>query len=256
MSKNKQKNQHKFKALIYHSINESLKNYNQVDSSRVFFPGCSFMSYFPEATRRISSTLKNEFGISTVYDCCTKNVALLKEKSEFISCMDNLHSRFYTHQIKEVIVLCPNCYNHLSHLKDIKVSMIYEHNDLMEALIIPSQKELIQGYLFVPCPDKSKRTIYNSIKKYINIENLTELNKIYCCGAGLRVKTQKVIDKINHQFASCTEPIYVYCASCRGVIFKSNQEVHHILCTLMGVDEIITPGFSSFKNRLAFRFSK
>lgn len=246
----KKKSSHKIKAFVYNGINEALKNYRHVNSNRVFFPGCSFMSYFPNTTNEISIKLKEDFGISTVYDCCTKNVALLKDKNEFVSCMGKVNKRFEDNDITEVIVLCPNCYHHLSRLEGIKVSMIYEHEDIMKSLIIPEEMEKIEGYLFVPCPDKASRDIYKHVVKYIDIDKLEELDRIYCCGAGLRDKTKEKLQKIGDKFAKCDKTIYVYCASCRGVIFKSNNNVKHIMCALMGSDEKVNPGIDSFKNRV------
>lgn len=242
--------------LLLEKRNYLFKNYKNVNSKLALFPGCNFPAYYPNTTRIISEKLKENFGISTIFDCCGKPIADLNMKKEDIR--DRLYSRFKGLGIEELILLCPNCYYYFNNNLDIKVSMIYEHDHIMESLIYKNDSNSIEGLLFLPCPDKDSRTIYKMLERYVDYDKLQEITDIQCCGAGgcASIKEKDLAKKLQDGFKAFDEKIYVYCATCSGMITKSNGNVEHILCKLLNTNEKISTGISTVKNRALFSIKK
>src|SRR5699024_5982322 len=170
--------------LLLEKRNYIFKNYRDVHSKVAFFPGCNFPAYYPETTRLVSKRLEENFNISTIFDCCGKPIADLNMEKEIKKIGNRLDSKFKKLGIEELIVLCPNCYYYFKRNSNIKVSMIYEYDDIMEELINEDNSKKIEGSLFLPCPDKDSRAIYKMIEKYIDSSKLKEIESIQCCGAG------------------------------------------------------------------------
>lgn len=243
----------RYRAFFLESINELLKSYGGVNSSAVFFPGCNFAGYFPKLVQSISSTLLKDFGLPTVYDCCSKSVAMLKHKSQAADAAKNLMRSIEKNNIEELIVLCPNCYYHLKKMTNIKVSLLYEKSEIMESLLLDGAADKLNGRLFVPCNDKKNREIYRALNVFAKLDRLSEVKDVACCGAGLVGANEKVFKRIDEKFKNYDERIYVYCASCLGSIQKSHSDVRHILGELMGVYEPAQVGALSYKNRFLLK---
>lgn len=241
--------------LLLEKRNYILKNYKNAKSNVVFFPGCNFPAYYPETTNLISKKLKEQFDIETAFDCCGKPIDDLGMKEEKEKLKNRLKNRFKKLGIEQLITVCPNCYYHFKFNLDIEVSMIYEHKDIMDNLVAMDDKK-IEGRLFVPCPDKDHKTIYNMLTKYI--ENLNQIKDIQCCGAGgcASIKEKDLTKDLQDDFKTYSEKIYVYCATCGGMISKSNKNIEHILCKLLGTDEKVSEGIHSLKNRVKFALKK
>lgn len=239
-------------ALLLEKRNYIFKNYKDVNSTVAFFPGCNFSAYYPSTTKIISKKLKEDFGISTIFDCCGKPIADLNMAKEKEIVKERLNNRLKELGIEKLILLCPNCYYYFKNNLDIEVSMIYEHKDIMESLISRDNPNKIEGPLFLPCPDKDSRQIYKMIERYI--ENTQEIKEIQCCGAGgcASIKEKELTKNMQDKFKAYDEKIYVYCATCAGMITKSNTNVEHILCKLIGTNESISVGINSVKNRALF----
>ena len=68
--------------LIKEKQNYIFRNYRNLTSGSVLFPGCNFPSFYPQTTKKLSALLKKEAGIGTVYDCCGKPIAELGLKAQ------------------------------------------------------------------------------------------------------------------------------------------------------------------------------
>ena len=244
--------------LLLEKRNYIFKNYKNVKSKVALFPGCNFPAYYPNTTKIISKKLKESFGISTIFDCCGKPMADLNMKKEKEDILDRLNNRLKELGIEELILLCPNCYYYLKTNLDIKISMIYEHEEIMESLIYKDNSNKIEGLLFLPCPDKDNRLIYKMLEKYIDKNNLQEINDIQCCGAGgcASIKEKELTKELQDGFKTYNRKIFLYCATCAGMITKSNENVEHILCKLLNTNEKISTGISTVKNRALFSIKK
>ncbi|HSH37041.1 (Fe-S)-binding protein [Schnuerera sp.] len=245
-------------ALLLEKRNYIFKNYANVNSKVALFPGCNFPAYYPKTTMIISEKLKENFGISTIFDCCGKPISDLNLKKEKGYIRDRLNNRFKELGIEELILLCPNCYYYLKENLDIKISMIYEHDEIMESLIFKDNSNKIEGLLFLPCPDKDSRTIYKMLEKYIDNNSLQEITNIQCCGAGgcASIKEKELTKDLQDGFKAYDKRIYLYCATCAGMITKSNVNVEHILCKLLNTDEKISTGIATVKNRALFSIKR
>ncbi len=242
--------------LLLEKKNYIFKNYKKAKGKVAFFPGCNFPAYYPKTTGLISEKLKVEFDIATVFDCCGKPIADLSMNVQRNNIKERLNNRFKELAIEELILLCPNCYYHFKDNLDVEVSMIYEHEDIMESLIALDDSKKIEGMLFLPCPDKDQRIIYKTLEKYIG--NLEEIKDIQCCGAGgcASIKEKELTKALQDDFKDYDEKIYIYCATCVGMISKSNKNIEHILCKLLASDEKVSEGIHSLKNRVRFALKK
>ncbi len=249
---------HGYGVLLLEKRNYVFKNYKNVNSSVALFPGCNFPAYYPDTTKIISEKLKEVFKISTIFDCCGKPMADLGMKKEQEIIRDRLNKNLKKLEIEELILLCPNCYHYLKNNTDINVSMIYEHSKIMDSLISEDNCDGIKGLLFLPCPDKEHRTIYKMLERYIDKNNLQEINDIQCCGAGgcASVKEKELTKNLQDKFKRYDKKIYAYCATCCGMITKSNSNVEHILCKLFNTNEKISTGINTVKNRALFYIKK
>jgi len=247
-----------YSMLLLEKRNYVFKNYKNINSEAAFFPGCNFPSYYPGVTKTISEKLKKVFKISTIFDCCGKPMDDLGMKKEQEDVRDRLNKNFEKLKIKELILLCPNCYHYLKNNSDIKISMIYEHDKIMDSLIFKDNFNRIEGLLFLPCPDKEHRTIYRMLEKYIDKNNFQEISDIQCCGAGgcAFIKEKELTKNLQDGFKTYDKKIYAYCATCSGMIKKSGANVEHILCKLLGTDEKISTGINTVKNRALFSIKK
>ncbi|MDO5690264.1 MAG: (Fe-S)-binding protein [Tissierellia bacterium] len=243
-----------FGMVIFEKKDYLFKNYRGANSKTAFFPGCNFPAYYPQTTRRLSGILQGEFGISTVFDCCGKPMADLALKEESTRIFQRLGDRLRQLGIEELLLACPNCYYHFKGQLEIQTSMIYEKEEIMERLIQPKSAQEIKGRLFLPCPDKDSRRIYKMLKDYLDVKELPEIKKIQCCGAGgcASVKERELAKEMRDGFQEYDEEIYLYCATCSGMITKSNPNVKHLLPKLMGMEEQISTGIQSLLNRAVF----
>lgn len=256
--KNKIKNNFKnnTRIKILNLANSFLNSYDSENSERVFFPGCNFAGFLPSTVSKISKKLKENFGISTVYDCCTKPIALLNVSRDKEIAESKLRERIKKREIKEILVICPNCYHHLRKIFDIKISLLYDYEYIMREIISQDRLKSLSGNIFIPCRDKKTREIYKSLEKYINFKNLNELKNINCCGLGIVNIKKKTLKNIERKFADTNGKIFVYCASCMVNIMKSGKEAEHILNYLIDYKEEADTGFKSYKNRLKLKLER
>ena len=244
--------------LLHEKRNYIFKNYKNVTGKKAFFPGCNFPAYYPETTKSISKTLRENHEITTIFDCCGKPLADLSMEKERVAIDNRLTDRLEELGIEELVLLCPNCYYYFKYNSNIKVSMIYEDENIMKDLISKEGLKNVEGNLFLPCPDKDSRKLYKMLKKYIDIENLNEIKDIQCCGAGgcASVKEKELTKEMRDDFKEYKDKIYLYCGTCAGVITKSNTNVEHIMCKLLNTKEKVNPGIKSLKNRVVFFMKK
>ncbi|NLK42805.1 MAG: (Fe-S)-binding protein [Tissierellia bacterium] len=246
-----------YRTLLLEKRNYIFKNYKNVNSKIALFPGCNFPAYFPETTKVISKKLNENFGISTIFDCCGKPLDDLNMKKEKENIKERLNNRLKGLGIEELVLLCPNCFYYFRNNLDIKVSMIYEHEEIMETLVSKDSSK-IEGALFLPCPDRDQRIIYKILERYVDYNNLKEIKDIQCCGAGgcASIKEKDLTKNLQDGFKKYEEKIYLYCATCTGMINKSNTNVDHILCKLLNTNEKISSGIKTVKNRALFSLKK
>ena len=246
-----------YKVLLLEKRDYLFKNYKGVEGGLAFFPGCNFPAYYPKTTQYIIDKLFEKFSIPTIFDCCGKPLYDLQALEEE-GVVDRLNRRFKDHGIEELMVVCPNCYYYLKEVLDIKVSTIYEHREIMDSLISKDRMDKVEGKLFLPCPDKDERLIYKGLLEYIGDHRLEEIRNIQCCGAGgcASFREGELSKAMQESFCNYEGKIYVYCATCAGMIGKSYGEVKHVLTEFFGLDETVSKGFKTVVNMSLFSLRK
>ena len=120
------------------------RNYRHANGKSILFPGCNFPSFYPKTTRKIVNELK-KYDIGVAYDCCGKPMAELGMESDEKRIISRIQSELSERKIREVIMLCPNCYTFLKpKLADVKIISIYEKlEELLEYQIANSTDAIV-----------------------------------------------------------------------------------------------------------------
>lgn len=228
------------------------RNYRHAQGESILFPGCNFPSFYPKTTKRLVNELK-KYGIGVAYDCCGKPIVELGMKEDEKRIISQIQSELHKRKIKEVIMLCPNCYAYLKpRMEEVKVVSIYEK---LEEFGI-GKKNLLPAKVFLPCPDREKKELLGEIEQYIE-GKLTPIEEVQCCGLGgcAPVKEPELAKKMGAALKnSGGQKIYSYCASCAGNLNRNGcKNVTHILTEILETDEKADTG-KSMLNRMKTKF--
>lgn len=224
-------------ALLWEKRNYRFANYHTAAGSCVLFPGCNFPSFYPKATRQISRLLKEKAGIGTVFDCCGKPLAELGLSQQ--DSIQALEQRLMEKGIKQLVMLCPNCYHFLKPRLHISVVSIYEK--LTELGLGKVIYEPI--LLFPPCPDRASRELLGHIRPFLASEP-DVFEQIQCCGLGgcAGGKEAKLAQQMGQQAAEASlksgRRLMTYCASCAGNFVRNGcPDTGHILLRILEIQE-------------------
>lgn len=228
------------------------RNYRHAQGESILFPGCNFPSFYPKTTKKLVSELK-KYGIGVAYDCCGKPVAELGMEEDERRIIFRINRELEERKIKEVIMLCPNCYVYLKpKLTGVKVVSIYEK--LKELGI--GRKDVPSAEVFLPCPDREQRELLDQIERYVD-GRLTPVQNVQCCGLGgcAPVKEPELARKMGSGLKDRDgKRLYSYCASCTGNLNRNGcKDVIHILPEIMETYEKADTG-KSMLNRMKTKF--
>lgn len=254
----------KYLGVILEKKDYKFKNYKNISNKSVFYPGCNFISYFPETTERLMSIMEDN-GIGTIIDCCEKPIYEAGMVEEATNHIERFNTLLKEKEIEEVIFACPNCYYFLSGKLDVKCKTIYKKLDeLKENLIIDGDKNYDDISIYIPCPDRDSNIFIKDIKSFISSVNKdSDLSKVIevksqCCGLGGLAATNE--KEISVEMRNAIKPennrdLYTYCATCVGNINKQdNVDIKHFLTDILMTNEKSTQGVKSVINRLKFRY--
>ena len=231
---------------------EYILNYRNATGKCILFPGCNFPSFYPKTTKRLVNELK-KYGIGVAYDCCGKPIVELGMKEDEKRIIGQIQSELHKRKIKEVIMLCPNCYAYLKpRMEEVKVVSIYEKLEEFEI----GKKNLFPAKVFLPCPDREKKELLGEIERYIE-GKLIPIEEVQCCGLGgcAPVKEPELAKNMGAALKnSGGQKIYSYCASCAGNLNRNgSKNVTHILTEILETDEKADTG-KSMLNRMKTKF--
>lgn len=239
--------------LIKEKQNYIFRNYRNLTSGSVLFPGCNFPSFYPQTTKKLSALLKKEAGIGTVYDCCGKPIAELGLKAQEEKIIGRMNRELKEAGVTEVIMVCPNCYYFLKDKLDIRVTGIYE---VLDRLGIGKKIEDDGIHLFTPCPDKESRLWQKHMKPFLP-QQVHVIDETQCCGLGgcARGKEPDVSAGFTDRLKKAGYPaIYTYCGSCAGKFARDQMKgIHHILADILETYEE-PDAAKSMVNRAMSRF--
>ena len=212
------------------------RNHRHAKGKSVLFPGCSFPSFYPEATKKLVRILRERADIGVMYDCCGKPIAELGLKEQNQNSIEKISAGLAKEGIEEVVMLCPNCYHFLKDKLPVPVVSIYEK--LKELGIGEVLREDIS--VFLPCPDRSTKEIAKDMMPFLK-GTVTYMEEAQCCGLGgcATIKEPELSAEMRNLIkCEAKGPIYTYCASCAGNLARIGcEEVEHILVKILGSDE-------------------
>jgi len=214
------------------------KSYPHKTCRTILFPGCAFPSQFPQ-TMDALSLLCREAGIGVAYDCCGSPLAGFGEQQAAERVLRNLNRRFAQLNCERIVLVCPNCENHLADKLNCEVVGIF---DLFEELGIDCAGCFGRGRLFIPCPDKKQRATESKLRKLYDLSGVETLNHAPCCGLrpDLASKGPDYSAKLGKKAIEQSEGkrIYSYCASCLGQFSRLGYpNCRHAVSVALGIDE-------------------
>lgn len=217
----------KYKRTVNEKKEYQYRNYRHVTEKSVLFPGCNFPSVYPKTTKKLVQLLEEKAGIGVVYDCCGKPMADLGMEEDEKRIVAGIEKRLRDAGVKEVITLCPNCYDYLKPRMALKVVNIYEKlKELGIGKKIPGGAKM-----YTPCPDREKQEWLKDINFFL--ENECEvIQDIQCCGLGGNAGAlePELAKGFAAKLKDSTDTIYTYCGSCAGNLTRNGcKKVSHVL---------------------------
>lgn len=224
-----------FEKMIEEKADYLYKNYHYANQKSVIFMGCNFPAYFPKTARRISEYFLKYYQIGTVYECCGKPIMDLGLSKKAEKSLDQLIERMRSHQIEEVITVCPNCDSYLKKNSSMRVVTILQK---MKELKIGNPIDYKDAYIFQACPDREKGEWMELVQDFFS-QKVQRIETIQCCGLGgcAKAKEPELARGFTDQLPKgSNKRIYTYCASCAGNFRRNGcTNVRHILPEILGL---------------------
>ncbi len=214
------------------------KSYPHSSCKTILFPGCSFPSQFPKTTDALA-TLCRTAGIGIAYDCCGSPLDGFGDVKGADRVLNNLRRRFDRLDCERIVLVCPNCHQHLEGRIDRKVIGILE---LFEELGVRNTSEFGVGKLFIPCPDRKSHTTEKRLRSNYGLQRVETLDHAPCCGLrpDLASKGANYSARLGNKAIEQAggERIYTYCASCAGQFARlGHPNCRHAVSMILGIDE-------------------
>ena len=204
--------------------------------------GCNFPAFYPDTTKYLME-LFNKEGFDYSIDCCNLPSDFTGFENNY---MERLEKELEDKEVERIVCVCPNCFHKF--YKNLSVEVITIFKWLEERDMIQDIDEEVN--VFFPCSDRYNHIMFEEIKRHIKGFNNKYIST-NCCGAGgIAGKSEKEI-ATQMQNSIKNEKMYTYCATCSSK-FVANNEVHHFVSKMVGIDEKCDPSF--FKNALKGKF--
>ena len=238
-----------YRSLLLEKNPYKFANYRRGKKKSVLFPGCNFPSFYPETMCYLEQLMK-ENGIGTIYECCGKPVYELGCQTDAGKNLYRMEEKLRAQGVEELIVLCPNCYYFLRDKISVPIVTIYEKLDELGIKAVIHEEKIP---LYLPCPDRGERAIYQALLPYLDGEVTFPFTDVQCCGLGGCASIRE--PELAKQMAESVQvkgedKLYTYCASCVGNFRRKGMNgAQHILPLLLGVKEKEPFGKHSILNR-------
>ena len=138
--------------LLWEKEDYKFRRYTGTGKTALFF-GCNFPSFYPETTRYLGKLLAEKADAFSVFDCCGKPIAELGLEEKETVILERLNKKLLEAGVREVVMVCPNCYAFLKDKLSVPVISIYEK--LQELGL--GNRIMEEQNIFLPCPDREKR---------------------------------------------------------------------------------------------------
>lgn len=243
-----------FGLIVREKQNYLFKNYKDANASSVLFLGCNFPSLYPETSKKLVALLKRNAGIGIIYDCCGKPISDLGLKTREEAIISRINQKLGDNHVKELVMVCPNCYYYLKPKLQVPVITIYEK---LKQLGLGHPIEKAEINLLTPCPDKESHFVQKQIQYFLTGE-FHPIQEVQCCGLGgcAGVKEPELAKKMPRILAQMNyKNVDTYCASCAGNLVRNGCEnVHHLLVDILNTKE--QPDIKkSLQNRMKMKFN-
>lgn len=193
------------------------------------FSGCNFPSFYPETTRYLGKLLAEKADAFSVFDCCGKPIAELGLEEKETVILERLNKKLLEAGVREVVMVCPNCYAFLKDKLSVPVISIYEK--LQELGL--GNRIMEEQNIFLPCPEREKRELLKQIRSFLTAEpkilSSCKLLRPWRLRSIERTGTCSSDGKISRQY---TEYKRVLCLLCR----KSHKSRRKKYKTSAGTD--------------------
>ena len=199
------------------------------------FFGCNFPSFYPETTRYLGKLLAEKADAFSVFDCCGKPIAELGLEEKETVILERLNKKLLEAGVREVVMVCPNCYAFLKDKLSVPVISIYEK--LQELGL--GNRIMEEQNIFLPCPDREKRELLKQIRPFLTAEPKI-LSSANCCGLGgcAALKEPELAAQMAKS-AGSIQNTSVYCASCAGNLTRAGgKNIKHLLVQILGREEV------------------
>lgn len=233
----------------------------------VLFPGCSMPGTRPARTRELFEILRREDpSIGIVLDCCGKISRDLGRETFFRAMFEEMTGWLLLQGVKEVLVVCPNCYSIFSEYgTGLKVRMVYEALPDHIVAGTAAEKNFI---IHDPCGVRFHAAAHAAVRRLVGKTGAIpgkmehEKERTFCCGngAGVNVLAPELADKWKERTWKETGelPLVTYCCACAGRLSGKAPAVHALDfiaepdAALAGKTRVSGPPFT-YLNRLRLK---
>lgn len=212
-------------------------NWRHAKADVVLFPGCNAVSFFPRTVDALADLMADAAQVGIAYDCCGKPLVDYGMVGED-RMLSKLEKRLAKAGVKELVCVCPNCYEYLSGRLPVRVTGVYEK--LQQLSLLREGALAGEGVVFPPCPDKRNLAWLEQLKPaFGQMPQVATASP--CCGWG-KSGVGKTSEQLAEMGKRCLGPAdtYVYCASCAGCLSahtQGDQRVLYALVELLGTNE-------------------
>lgn len=238
--------------MLLEKRNYLFRSWRGAQGESVLFPGCSFPSFYPETTKKLVR-LMAAHGIGTAFDCCGKPVAELGLERQEARILARLQKNLRRRGVRELVTVCPNCFDYLRGRLDVRVVSIY---DKLAELGLGEPLPEAERAVFRPCPDRAEGAWLRAMSPWLR-GGCESLCRAQCCGLGGSAAAAEpeaaaaMLDDVRDELGGRT--LHVYCASCAGQFTRAGIETEHLLCAVLGSAERADVR-RGLRNRAGFRF--
>ncbi len=188
----------------------------------VLFRGCTSRFREPELIESVSECLKKkniDFSFLSDESCCGIMLYIINEKEKADEVVEANIKKFNKHGVKEIITICPGCYesfrDHYANHPDFNIKINFAM-DLFEDENIDGTGHIIHD----PCHALERSKQVRSI-----IKNVPEQRANSCCGFGVGItKGNKELGLEMAKKTLSGDKVITYCPSCYHTLNKVNPD--------------------------------
>jgi len=233
----------------------------------VLFPGCAFPGTRPDRTKEIFERLRKEDPcLGIVLDCCGRISQGLGRDAFSRAMMDEMGAYLVEHGVREVIVVCPNCYDMFKEYgTGLHVRMVYEVLPMAQDASSGNRREVV---LHDPCGTRFHSDCHDAVRRHLDRAGVVfhdmdrTREQTLCCGsgAGVDVLSPDLAGRWTERTAAEVKGrmVATYCAGCARKMDAHSETVHvlDLLCepeTALNGRSPVAGGHMTYLNRLRLK---